>query len=91
MSNESPSHTHNIIFQAAPNRCILDGLDTNLYVGLITGHIFCIPIKSVLHDSNKLITESEYKSFVGHKYFLNANNKLNSIVINRAYFTLGKI
>ena len=67
LNSETSSNTLNIIFQAAPNRCILDNLEANLYVGLVNGLILCVPIKSVLHDSNKLITESENKSFIGHK------------------------
>jgi WD40 repeat protein len=82
LNTETLGNTHNIIFQVAPNRCILDNLETNLYVGLVNGCILCIPIKSILHDSNKLIAESENRSFIGHK------QKINCLSISLDDFTM---
>lgn len=57
-----------ILLKSIPNRCILDNLESNLYIGLFDGSIFRIPIKSIMNESNKMIDETvEEISFIGHK------------------------
>lgn len=65
--NESSLPTQNLLFQAAPTSCVLDNLESNLYVGLANGTILGISIKTILHETDKLMTDSlDNKSFLGH-------------------------
>jgi len=66
--NESASPCQNLLFQAAPTSCAFDHLESNLYVGLVNGAILGISIKTMLHDTDKLMTDAmDNKSFLGHK------------------------
>jgi WD40 repeat protein len=72
-----------LLFQAAPNRCVLDHSEAYLYVGLVNGLILRISIKRTVQDSNKLIEESlENGSFLGHK------QKINCLAVSFDDFTL---
>lgn len=48
LRSEDSKSTETLLFQSAPNRCVFDNSESNLYVGLINGNILCIPIKSIV-------------------------------------------
>jgi WD40 repeat protein len=81
--NEKPFATQNLLFQAAPNRCVLDHTECYLYVGLINGVILRISLKKAVHDSSRLVEESmENGSFLGHK------QKITCLAVSADDFTL---
>ena len=68
LDSEDGCSSNAILFKTAPNRCILDNLESNVYVGLTNGLIMRIPIKSIVNEKNKMIDESSDElSFIGHK------------------------
>lgn len=82
-ANESSSPTQNLLFQAAPTSCTFDNLEANLYVGLVNGTILGISIKTILHHTDKLMTDSmDNKSFLGH------NKKITCLSISFDDFTM---
>jgi len=82
-ANESSAPTQNLLFQAAPTSCIFDHLETNLYVGLVNGVILAISIKTILHDTDKLMNDAmDNKSFLGH------DKKINCLSISLDDFTM---
>lgn len=83
LANEIPFPTQNLLFQSTPICCLFDHLETNLYVGLANGGLLAISIKTILHESDKLITDAmDNKSFLGHK------QKVNCLAISLDDFTL---
>lgn len=83
LSSDSENPAQNLIFQAAPSSCTFDNLESNLYVGLVNGTILGISLKTILHDSNKLMTESmDNKSFLGH------NKKITCLSVSLDDFTM---
>lgn len=81
--SESSAPTQNLLFQAAPTSCCFDNLESNLYVGLVNGTILGISIKTILHDTDKLMTDSmDNKSFLGH------NKKITCLSVSLDDFTL---
>lgn len=83
LNSEKPFATQSVLFQSAPQRCVLDHSESNLYVGLVNGQIFKISIKKVVQDSNKLVEESnENATFIGHK------QKINCLAISLDDFTM---
>lgn len=68
------------LFEDVPTRCILDYLETYLYVGLSNGDIHRILVKSLLFELNKTTPEPENSTkalFLGHKYLFLIFENLN--------------
>ncbi|CAF0779170.1 unnamed protein product [Brachionus calyciflorus] len=83
LDSDKPFSMDTVLFKTAPSRCILDNMETNLYVGLTNGLILRIPIKSIVNETNKMIDEdSNEMSFIGHK------QKINCLSISLDDFTL---
>lgn len=84
INSESKSPSTTITFQSVAVRCILDHLESTLYVGLMNGVILGLEIKSILGETNKMLTETMdlNKSFIGH------SKKINCIDISLDDFTL---
>jgi pre-rRNA-processing protein IPI3 len=82
-TSESCMPSQNLLFQSAPTSCVFDHLESNLYVGLVNGTILGISIKTILHDTDKLMTDSmDNKSFLGH------NKKITSLCVSLDDFTM---
>ena len=83
LNADKPFPTQSLLLQVAPNRCILDNAESNLYVGLVNGVILRISIKKIVQDSNKLFEEDQENfSFIGHK------QRVNCLAISFDDFTL---
>lgn len=83
LNSELSTPTQNLLFQAAPVCCTFDNVEANLYVGLVNGTILGISIKTLLHETDKLMTDSmDNKSYMGH------SKKITAISISYDDFTM---
>lgn len=83
LSGESSIPSQNFLFQAVPTSCVFDNLETYLYVGFVNGTILGISIKTLLHETDKLMTDSmDNKSFLGH------NKNITCLSISLDDFTM---